>query len=299
MQYEASKGLSVLQSGLILDKFADNENFSAAILELAYLGHLEIDQKDKKVDPVLLCKEKDTIGLTMDQKYLLDHALFKRKRSFTLSAGSSSKASASQEGFGHINYNLYTWSVGDGYMVENPQHVRKSFLWKSILWLLPVAGLVFYTLYATLGEEAIFIFIFPLVFGSAGIGMMMSQKKWLAKLPGLLFIGAAMMPLLIMQQQGINFKEFIMGPIGVMFVVIGAFIFTYKKIGKSTQKGAYASKHLLGLKEFIKHVKQDEIKRHLDMDPLYLEKMLPYAVLFNETKHWLSFYDILNVKTPY
>ena len=184
-------------------------------------------------------------------------------------------------------------------MVENPQRVRKSFLWKSILWLLPVAGLVFYTLYATLGEEAIFIFIFPLVFGSAGISMMMSQKKWLAKLPGLLFIGAAMMPLFIMQQQGINFKEFIMGPTGVMLVVIGAFIFTYKKIGKYTQKGAYASKHLLGLKEFIKHVKQDEIKRRLDMDPLYLEKMLPYAVLFNEAKHWLSFYDILNVKTPY
>ena len=34
------------------------------------------------------------------------------------------------------------------------------------------------------------------------------------------------------------------------------------------------------------------------MDPLYLEKMLPYAVLFNETEHWLSFYHILNAKTP-
>lgn len=110
---------------------------------------------------------------------------FKGKRSFTLSAGSSSEASALQEGFGHIN----TWSVGDGYMVENPQRVCKSFLWKSILWLLPVVGLVFYTLYITLGEEAIFIFIFPLIFESVGIGMMMSQKKWLAKLPGLFFLG--------------------------------------------------------------------------------------------------------------
>lgn len=59
------------------------------------------------------------------------------------------------------------------------------------------------------------------------------------------------------------------------------------------------SKHLLGLKEFIKRMKQDEIKSRLEMDPLYLEKMSPYAVLFNETKHWLSFYDILNVKTLY
>jgi len=35
------------------------------------------------------------------------------------------------------------------------------------------------------------------------------------------------------------------------------------------------------------------------MDPLYPEKLLPYAILFNEADHWLSFYDVLNVDTPH
>ena len=50
-----------------------------------------------------------------------------------------------------------------------------------------------------------------------------------------------------------------------------------------------AQKHLLGLREFIKRVKQDEIKRRLsDVTQTILEKMLPYAVLFKETDHWLD-----------
>ncbi|MEN8727631.1 MAG: DUF2207 domain-containing protein, partial [Sulfurovum sp.] len=152
VQYEAPKGLSLLQSGLVLDKFADNEDFAAAVLELAELGHLEIDQQDKKLDPLLKRKMTSTKNLTMDQKYLLEQVLFKGKNAFVLSAGSKSKASTLQEGFKYINDHLYTWSVADGYMVENPQRIRKEFLMKSILFLLPIVGLILYSLYLKFGE---------------------------------------------------------------------------------------------------------------------------------------------------
>ena len=299
VQYKAPKGLSLLQSGLVLDKFANNEDFSAAILELGYLGYLTIEQKDKKSDPILKRTDKVSEGLTMDQNYLLDSTLFKGSKHFVMSGGSESKARALQDRFSHINDNLYTWSVSDGYMSENPQRVRKSFLWKSILWLLPVLVLVIYTLFSKYGEDAVFLFVFPIVFGGVGIGVILNQKNWSAKLFGLVFVGAGMMPLFMLKKEGLSLESLLIGPVGVFIVLLVVMILVYKKIGKFTQKGAYASTQLLGLKEYIKRVKEDEIKRRLEMDPLYLEKLLPYAVLFNETKHWLSFYDVLNIKTPY
>lgn len=299
VQYEAPKGLSLLQSGLVLDKFADTKDFAAAVLELAHLGHLEIDQKEKKLDPILIRKEKSTENLTMDQKYLLNHVLFKGRTTFVLSAGSKTKASALQEGFGQINDNLYTWSVADGYMAENPQRIRKNFLLKSLLFLLPVAGLVLYSLYLKLGEAVIFLLIFPMIFAAVGISIMTSNKNWFSKISGFLFGSVGMIPFVGIMNEGMDLSELVVGPVGVLIVLALALGFTYKKIGRFTQKGAYSSKHLLGLKEFVKRVKEDEIKRRLAMDPLYLEKMLPYAVLFNETDHWLSFYNVLNVEEPH
>jgi len=35
------------------------------------------------------------------------------------------------------------------------------------------------------------------------------------------------------------------------------------------------------------------------MDPLYLDKALPFAMLFGISKHWLKLYEELNVSYPY
>ncbi|TNF44407.1 MAG: DUF2207 domain-containing protein [Epsilonproteobacteria bacterium] len=299
VQYEAPKGLSLLQSGLVLDKFTDKEDYAAAVLELAELGHIEIDQKEKKLDPLLKRIETSTKNLTMDQKYLLEQVLFKGKNTFVMAGGSESRATKLQAGFKYINDHLYNWSVADGYMVENPQRVRKAFLLKSLFFLVPVVALVLYSLYLQFGEAVIFLLVFPLIFGAVGLNIMTLKKNWFSKLTGFLFGLVGMIPLVSIQKEGVNLDELIIGPVGVLIILVGALFFTYKKIGRFTQKGAYASKHLLGLKEFISRVKEDEIKRRLEMDPLYLEKMLPYAVLFNETDHWLSFYHILNIEAPH
>ncbi len=155
-----------------------------------------------------------------------------------------------------------------------------------------LTGVLFLLLYLKFGEVAIFLLVFPLIFGAVGLNIMTLKKNWFSKLTGLLVGFVGIIPVISIQKEGINLHELILGPVGVLIILVAALFFTYKKIGKFTQKGAYASKHLLGLKEFIKRVKQDEIKRRLEMDPLYLEKMLPYAVLFNQTDHWLSFYTI-------
>lgn len=298
VQYEPPEGMSLLQSGLLLDKFADNEDFAAAILELGQLGYLEIEQKDKKDDPLLTRTDKQDEGLTPGQKYLLDEILFKNDKHFTLvSPATKSQASKLTNGFKHINDNLYAWSVEDGYMVENPQKVRRSFLWKSILLLIPVILLAIIVMAYQYGNNAIFLLIFPIVFGGVGLGIML-RRGLSNKFFGLIFAGSGMMPLFMLREQGISLSSIILGPVGAVIVIVAVMAYTYKKLGNFTPKGAQAQTHLLGLKEFIKRVKQDEIKRRLEMDPLYLEKMLPYAVLFGETKHWLSLFKALNVSTP-
>jgi hypothetical protein len=104
-----------------------------------------------------------------------------------MSSGSESKANKLKSGFEHINNNLYTWSVADGYMVENPQRIRKSFLKKTILLLIPVLALTAYTVFKNHGQDAMFILIFPIAFGSAGLSMMLKQKSIMAKVQALFF----------------------------------------------------------------------------------------------------------------
>ncbi|MCF6243761.1 MAG: DUF2207 domain-containing protein [Sulfurovum sp.] len=296
VQYEAPKGLSVLQSGLILDKFADNEDFSAAILELGYLGYLTIEQKDKRYNPVLKRTDKNADTLTMDQQYLLDHILFKASSTFIMSEKSEDKAQTLLSGFSYINDNLYDWSVSDGYMTDNPKRIRKNFLWKSILFLSPVFALMIYTY---VGPGELMGLIFSIIFGTIGFRTLMNEKSWISRFVGFIFLNFGLASLYALFDSGIDILSLLLGPLGVFMVLIGLLYFLYKKIGPFTKKGAYTSSHLLGLKTYISRVKEDEIKRRLEEDSLYLEKLLPYAVLFKESKHWLSFYDLLKVETPH
>ncbi|QOR60996.1 DUF2207 domain-containing protein [Sulfurovum sp. ST-21] len=298
VQYEPPKGLSLLQSALLLDRYADNRDFAAAVLELAYLGYLKIEQRSQKTDPVLI-RLKKTGSLTLNQKYLLNEVLFKEKNYFVMKKGTKENAEKLKRGFNYINNNLYTWSVAEGYMEENPKHTRNRFLAKSLIMLLPVVLLTLFSLYQALGADALFVLLFPLAFGAAGIYLFISQQNILAKIQGLLFAGTGVIPLVFIPQgDGLDFISLVFGPLGVLLAIIAAMLYTYKHIGRFTPKGAYVQKHLLGLKEFVKRVKQDEIKRRLAEDPLYLEKMLPYAMLFGQTKHWLDFFELFHLSTP-
>ena len=298
VQYEPPKGLSLLQSALLLDKYADNKDFAAAVLELAYLGCLKIEHRSQKTDPVLICLNK-TGSLTLNQKYLLDEVLFKDKNYFVMKKGTKENAEKLKKGFNHINNNLYTWSVAEGYMEKNPKHTRNRFLVKSLIMLLPVVLLTLFSLYQALGADTLFALLFPLIFGATGIYLFISQQNILAKIQGLLFAGAGVIPFVsIAQRDGLDFISPVFGPLGVLLIIIAVMLYTHKHIGRFTPKGAYVQKHLLGLKEFVQRVRQDEIKRRLAEDPLYLEKMLPYAMLFGQTKHWLDFFELFHLSTP-
>lgn len=300
VRYEPPKGMSVLQAGLILDKNADNEDLTAAILELANLGYLKILSGDEYKYPILKRIHKATNSLTMDQKYLLEEIFFKKKDTFILKSGSETISEKLKNGFNYINDNLYKWSVDSGYMVENIEKVRKFFLITTIFLLIPVVLLAGYTFYRFMSEDAIFAIFLSI---AAVIGGLINLKQPQMKTYGtigkvLIIFFVIFVSVLILQQGGISIIDLLKGPMGVIIIILIGMVFVYAHLGKFTKKGIKAQKYLLGLKEFIKRVKQDEIKRRLEEDSKYLEKMLPYAVLFKELEHWLGFFDLFQVPTP-
>lgn len=60
-RYTAPDGLSLLQSGLILDKQADIKDFAPAVLELAQLGYVEIDGSGKGKSTTLKITSKKNL----------------------------------------------------------------------------------------------------------------------------------------------------------------------------------------------------------------------------------------------
>ncbi len=125
-----------------------------------------------------------------------------------------------------------------------------------------------------------------------------SNKKYSIYLVGLLFAILGQTPLLIFLDQGTNFKSTILAPLIVWIIIAVSLFIIHKKFNTLTEKGVDINNHLLGLKEFIKQVKKDEVEKRLKEDPLYLDKILPYALLFDQNEHWLSFYKLLQIPKP-
>jgi len=163
-RYNAPEGISVLQSGLIYDKFTDNEDYAAAILELAQQGYLEIYQEKKDDDPFLKRTGKKTADLSEDMKYLINKILFSGKRTHLLKKNSETEASQLKSGFKTINTMLYTWSVTEGYMRENPQAIRKKFLIRAAIFMVPIIALALYTLAALYPAEYAITVLFNMIF---------------------------------------------------------------------------------------------------------------------------------------
>ena len=107
-QYYPPKNLSLLQSGLILDKFADKKDFAAAILELGNLGFVEIHKATAGSDPIILRTQKPIDeSLTEDQRYLLEEILGKDGRSYTIKSRDPQRAEEINAQLDRVNALLY------------------------------------------------------------------------------------------------------------------------------------------------------------------------------------------------
>ncbi|MEA3490598.1 MAG: DUF2207 domain-containing protein [Campylobacterota bacterium] len=297
VQYNLPKDMDILQAGLIYDKFTDDADFSAALLELAQKGYMEITQKRTIDHPLLKKTAKSTKDLSEDLKYLMDEILFYKKSSYRLKRSSSTESARVKDGFDKINEMLYLWSVKEGYMRENPKNIRKTFIKTSLLLMLPITLFALYSTFVTSGIEMIILPLFASIFIGVGLSVAI-QKGVFVKIFGSVFILGGMIPLSILLLNGGSISTFLGSSLMVVILLFVAIYFVYRDLGAYTQKGASSYKQILGLKEFMTRVKADEIRRRLKDDPLYMEKTLPYALLFGLSDHWLELFDTLEVSHP-
>jgi len=296
VMYEPPKDISTLQAGLILDTLADNKDYAAAILELAHKGYIKIEQNQKD-QIVLHATRKKRSSLEKDLKMLLQELLPTSNSDYFFIQKDPQEAKNLRSIFEKINSKIYEIGVEKGFFKESPYDSKKSFLKKVFFITLPYLAYFIYYIFSKMGSEGLIIILFPLIFSSAGVSIILKGGLFNIVF-GLIFAVAGISPLFSNAEAFGGLDKIILGPIGVMIVLQLFVIYLYKNVGRYTQKGAMLKNQLLGLQEFIKRVKKDEIAYRLKSDPLYLERLLPYALLFGETKHWIALFGSFNMPPP-
>ncbi len=301
VQYYPPKGLSLLQSGLIIDKFADKKDFAAAVLELGSLGYLKIDDVTKP--PVIQKSSKNTQSseLSLDQKYILEGILFDRGSQYVLKPDDPYKSQRLQEKLDRLNRILYDWSVASGQMRIDPQKSRSRFLMTSVTISAILVALSILSMLKLYGIDIIIPLLMGVIFVGVGFFVLITslqKRAWSGIFFGLFWLATTIFGFGSTISQMPNLPALLTSPIMVLPVVAVTLWYFYRKIGIFTQKGLDTYRYLLGYKDFITRVEKERIKRFLREDPLYLDKNLPYAVLFGVSKHWLKLYNELSVDQP-
>ena len=78
--------------------------------------------------------------------------------------------------------------------------------------------------------------------------------------------------------------------------IAGFIIFQY--MPKKTIVGTDIYKKLVGFKEFISKVEKDKLEFFLKQDPAYFDKVLPYAIVFNQADLWKKKFKDLEIDPP-
>ncbi len=299
-RYYPPKDLSLLESGLILDRFNNHKDLSAAIVELAALGYLKI-YNDKATDAWVQRTSKEEKDLTEDQKYLLDTLLFPSgKKRFSFVEASPDQQARIQNSLTTLDDLLYDWSVRAGYMAENPQKARRSFLFRALAVFIPLTLFFLFIMFRSYPTETLIPFLFISSF--VGIGVVLLVSSWRKRAyVGLIFavIWTGFSSFILFGLMRISdLLQMIFGVPGLLFLTGGALWYLYRKVGSFTREGARMHRYLLGYKEFVTRVEKDRIRRFIKEDPHYLDRSLPYAMLFGVTEAWAGLYSALGLTMP-
>ncbi len=298
--YKPPKDMDILEAGLLYDRFADTKDFPAAVVELAVRGLVRIQERAGegffgKKETVIQKTAKEPKDLTPTQSQLYFHILFPYEDTFILQKDETI-AKRIRDGFQKINQLLYDWSVKEGYFQENPKKLRIKFLALSsfmmfvMFLLIAIVSHRYFDLALSISIVMMGVFI--------GFGVWKLFKgRGLERFLGLWFIFIAG-SILIGFLSSFSWRELLLAPIPFLFLGMGAIVYIYYHIGLYTPKGKRVYKELQGLKEFIQRAEAAKINYFLQEDPSYLDKLLPYAMLFGLTKHWLKLYGDLHTSAP-
>lgn len=289
VKYRPPKEITVLEAGLLKDNFVDFKELKPAIIELANLGYIKFI--DNNGDTLLEKQDKDISSLTNDQKMLLD-AIFKG-----VEVVYTTDLKIKKEDVENLRNILHNSLVDKGFFARSVREARDGFaIALAGVGLLSISAFIYYIAKDT-GYEFVFPVAISMIFIIVGAGMLVNNIKngeFFGSIFAVAWIGFSSL-FLFAATNSINIGVSIL--LFVLIVALGGF-FIYKRINTLTIKGEMQKRYLFGLKEFIARANKDKIDYFLQEDKHYLDKLLPYAILFGLNKHWLKLYEEMNVDLP-
>jgi hypothetical protein len=276
VRYRPPKGVSLLQSGFIIDEKNDGRDFTAAIIELASLGYLKIKSMDPAYAKALTYLEKidkkpDT--LTADQQYLLERILFLKNSATKLS---SAKHTFFQK-FGSLERQIRDTLKQAGLMHFDIIRAQRAFLIKAFLTALPLFAFFTYTTFLIYGpdftEMMVLFMLFFILY--VIIGSFTRQKSSFDGAYAIYFM--LLIPFVI---KAGSLKVLLAGPMLALPVITALILYFDSKISWLTGKGLKSYKALLGYKEFVTRTELPKLTHLLKHHPDHIEESLSYALLF-------------------
>ncbi len=290
VQYNPPKNLSILQSALLYDATISNDIYAAAIIELVNRGKITI--KHKEDTTFLYIKNKNISDLSPDLQMLFSD-LFKDKNIFMLKNKDHDTQKYLDNVFKKIDDYIDSLEVQKGLVSKSFKSVKNKFILESLVIFLPFFAYVIYDTIKHFKTYGCYIAILG-PYLTAFITIILLKMKTFGELVIAFFTFVFFIFLLISYGSGLS--DFLLGPVGVLILFSLIWAIFYAKIADYTPKGVEEKSYLEGLKEFIKRAKKDQIATFLKADPLFLDKLLPYAMIFGLSRHWLKFYEIFNTK---
>jgi hypothetical protein len=280
VRYNPPDKMSLLQSALLLDKSADIEDFPAAIVELAALGHLEIITGGSKNSAYLKRIPKNMDDLTYDQRYLLNKVLFIKQDIYHFPTNNNRDLYSKLH---QLNEKLYAWLERHQYIYENFKRTRKLFLFKAFLSSLPILIFSLYVTKDLYGERLMIGSIAGMFFLTAIIVLILMRTSFFTALPFLIVLYIIMgVPFVMMSH---SYWVLLSTPMLIMPFTYAVMWYFYKKIGIYTGKGLQAYRHLLGYQEFVRRTEVPKLDALLKVHPEHVDSALSYAMLFKMIRY--------------
>jgi uncharacterized membrane protein len=283
VQYYPPKNFDILQSGVLIDEEFNDKDITAGILELAIKGYLKIKKEENKI---ILEKRESDKKLTPFLKDL-NNILFVKDDYFILGEEDLMAAKVMRHNIATLKDKLFNWAIKNGYFSKTPSFAKFKFFITNLLVALPF---IIFAGYQTLSvdENVIGVSVF-LIFDMVFILIALFLIK--AKVMKILFM---IVPVIQLVGLSTEILEILKYPFPLILLVLIPIIYFSLKVDVYTAKGAKILQYLLGFKDFIQKVEANKIKLFLEKDAEYLDKVLPYAVLFGISEHWLKLYSELN-----
>jgi uncharacterized membrane protein YgcG len=301
-QYYPPDGINLFRASLVYKRYVDKNDLSAGIMEMAQKGYMTIYNDSMTANPFVRATDKSTDDLDPEQRYITNHLLFYGKNIFVFGKIKDSVARRVEDTLSHIEKLLYGWAVKQGYMKESPEISRKRFLILSIPPALAILALSIYSSVLIMGEEITINMLVLSILATIGVVTFERYRRANAHF-AMIMIVLVTVTTAILYLPGIikgipTPGEIFRTPLfAVPFLYYLIFRF-YRKVGPYTQKGLRLYRYMVGYREFLSRVERERIRYFLKEDPQYLDKNLPYAMLFGIAKHWADFYTELDIETP-